>query len=74
VVVVGDLVALGADGGDADAPGRGIVDVLELPSEDDERACTAPPHDASSRAIAAHTVVTTGGRARRGARRPESTG
>jgi len=73
VVVVGDLVALDADGGDADAPGREVADVLELLSGDDERACSAPPHDASRRANAAHTVMTMGVRARRGARRAETT-
>ncbi|MHB1553623.1 MAG: hypothetical protein ACYCSX_11365 [Acidimicrobiales bacterium] len=73
VVVVVAVFAVDAGGVDADARGREVADALELLSGDDERACTAPPHEASRKASAAHPAMTTDVRARRGARRAGTT-
>ena len=72
-VVVAEVVG-GAEGGDADAPEREGADVLDLPSGDDERVCTVPPHEASSTASAAHATMAADVRARRVARRAGCTG
>jgi hypothetical protein len=72
-VVVVVVVVVDAGGVDADARGREVADVLELLCGDDERACTAPPHEASRKASAAHPDMTRDVRARRGARRAGTT-
>lgn len=74
VGVVAEEVVGGAEGGDADAPGRAVADVLDLSSGDDERVRTAPPHEASSTASAAQATMATDMRARRVARRAGCTG